>query len=270
MKKIFLILIITIGIFLTYPTLVNGVDEIGAKYFDGINDYILLSTGINSIQMTVEFKIKRKEIIDLAEPEFRLFVGETTLAGGCDWTISMNYTVGDWNKDKIYMAWNALGGRGGWHGFEADTALNTLAPMDEWTHFAFVRGGTGLPSEGKIYVNGKLIAVTDFGTVVPTLIAAGEIVQIGGNSIHSVGFLEAEFDDVRVWNRELSGAEIESLVDLSIPGDMPGLLINLRMDEKTGVPKNYATGFFNSVTGGSAITGTLSVDNAHGKVIIGN
>ena len=96
----------------------------------------------------------------------------------------------------------------------------------EWHHVAYVRDA----NKAALYVDGIIDAVQD-----PTLVPLGEkIVNWGVRSLAgplSIGHqLEADFDEVRVWNRGLSRGELNLYNKQSLYGNEPGLITYFNFD----------------------------------------
>src|SRR5207248_10159623 len=85
----------------------------------------------------------------------------------------------------------------------------TAIPMNTWTHLATTYDGTNQ----RFYVNGVLVK---------TVVNAGAIVQsngalrIGGNNSSFYEFFNGLIDEVRVYNRALSAAEIATDMNTAI------------------------------------------------------
>ncbi|HEY3183008.1 MAG TPA: Ig-like domain-containing protein [Gaiellaceae bacterium] len=94
-----------------------------------------------------------------------------------------------------------------WNG--AEVLLKGPAPLqlNTWTHLAGVYNGSAL----RLYVNGALVATKNAGGSVT---ASTNPLRLGGNSVWGEWFAGA-LDDVRVYNRGLTGGEI--LADMSAP-----------------------------------------------------
>jgi len=91
----------------------------------------------------------------------------------------------------------------------SDVAVTGTAavPLSTWTHLAITYDGTAL----KMYVNGTLVRTTALSGAMATSTSA---LRIGGNSIWGEYF-RGLIDEVRVYNRALSAAEIQT--DMTTP-----------------------------------------------------
>ncbi len=92
-------------------------------------------------------------------------------------------------------------------GSEVDTRGASGLALNAWTHLAASYDGSAL----RLYVNGALTRTTAVSGAMPT---SGEPLRIGGNSIFPEWF-QGRIDDVRIYDRALSAAEIAS--DMSTP-----------------------------------------------------
>jgi hypothetical protein len=94
--------------------------------------------------------------------------------------------------------------------FSAPAAISL--PLNRWSHLAATYDATML----RLYVNGVLTASVPAGG---PLVASSDPLRLGGNSISGEWFA-GSIDDVRVYNRVLSAAEIEADMDTPI-ADVP-------------------------------------------------
>jgi len=75
-------------------------------------------------------------------------------------------------------------------------------PLNAWTHLATTYDGTSL----RIYVNGTLVTTT---AVAGSIVTSTGVLRVGGNSVWGEYF-NGLIDDVRLYNRALTAAEIQS------------------------------------------------------------
>jgi hypothetical protein len=101
------------------------------------------------------------------------------------------------------------------------TAEGAALPANQWTHVA----GTYNGSVVRLFVNGVQVAVTtQAGTVTPS---AGPL-RIGGNSLWGE-FFQGRIDEVRVYNRALTQAEIVNDMNTAVGGTtLPDLTAPVR------------------------------------------
>ncbi len=90
-------------------------------------------------------------------------------------------------------------------------ATNSLAtidtiPLDQWSHIAFTGDSSGI----KIYINGVLSRSGGAAWGPPNTSGSAYIGTYNGDNEFFSGYI----DDVRVWNRSLSAAEIKAVYDL--------------------------------------------------------
>jgi hypothetical protein len=92
-----------------------------------------------------------------------------------------------------------------WNGREQLAKGTTqLLPLDRWNHLAATLGGGTL----RLYVNGNLIATRpNAGTIVRD--RSSKPLRIGGNDVFDE-FFAGSIDDVRIYDRALSDAELRS------------------------------------------------------------
>ena len=112
------------------------------------------------------------------------------------------------NRD-LFLANGTLGF---WNG-TSDTSLGVALPLNTWTHVAFVSTGTNIA----VYVNGTQQGTNQnltLGSVTGTL-------QVGAwaNGASNADYLGGTIDEVRVYNRALAAAEIQT--DMATPISPP-------------------------------------------------
>jgi hypothetical protein len=134
------------------------------------------------------------------------------------------------------------------NGYKAELSINdgqqnitgtTVINTNTWYHVVATSNG----SEVKIYVNGVL-ETTTAQTVTPSF--AGQSSKIGnGNTGNDLPFT-GRLDEIRFYNRVLSGSEIQQIANFA-----PGPVGYWNFDEKTGTTAND--------TSGNGYTGTLTL-----------
>lgn len=169
-------------------TLVNGATygtgKIGSAFsFDGINDY--MSTAINSpinssLPHTYSCWVKPTAL------SIGIFVGNGTsmlgIRGGGNLTFFQYYVNAEVNSGYIL-------------------------PLNTWTHITVTYKGTSFGSNNVlIYVNGSLLYTGSL-----YMPAGGSKVFLGSNNAGSGGFYNGLLDEVGVWNRVLTAAEVTEL-----------------------------------------------------------
>jgi hypothetical protein len=81
-----------------------------------------------------------------------------------------------------------------------------VLPLNTWTHIAVVKDGAGL----RLYVNGVLRATNNSGNATGAITATAQPLRIGGSTVFPQEWFAGRIDDVRVYNRALSLAEINT------------------------------------------------------------
>jgi len=165
----------------------------GALSFDGVNDWVTVNDS----------------------PSLALTTGMTIEA----WVAPT--TVTDWRtivlKEKAAgLAWslyasNDLGLSAGYVNIGADIVANGTSrlPLNAWSHVAVTYDGTSL----RLYVNGTLNSAT---SVTGATATSALPMRIGGNSIWGE-FFSGRIDDVRIYNRALSPAELQADMATPVP-----------------------------------------------------
>ncbi|MFD3827296.1 LamG domain-containing protein [Streptomyces sp. NPDC058625] len=99
---------------------------------------------------------------------------------------------------------------------------------DTYSHIA----GTFDGKTVRVYVNGKLSGSGDM----PFVDDPGALTLIGKKVYRgrTIGYFKGDIDEVRVWNRARSAAEIAAEMNHRLIGSEPGLVAYYRFDEGTG------------------------------------
>ena len=109
-------------------------------------------------------------------------------------------------------------------GWTGPTSTNFHIPLNQWTHIAASYDGT----TSKVYINGSLYAT---GTAFGSIPVNNYNLSIGGDLGYSSYSFDGQMDEVRVWNRVLSEAEIQSNMNCEIQTGVTGLVANYHFNE---------------------------------------
>jgi hypothetical protein len=169
----------------------------GALSFDGVNDSVTVADA-NSLDLTTGMTLEAWVL--------------PTANGGGSWRnviikerpggeVYNLYANADTNAPTIYVV------RASQPDVPLDARGTTELPLNTWTHLATTYDGTTL----RIFVNGVQVGTR---AVSGALFASAGALQIGGNSIWGEYF-QGRLDDIRIYNRALSAAEIQA--DMNAP-----------------------------------------------------
>lgn len=204
----------------------------GAGYalqFDGVDDYVLLqnlavdtSTGHRN---TVEFWINWN---------------------GNDYEMPFG-----WNTEYDLFLY------GGYFGFNTDQGevlgFSSSGMVNTWVHVAAVFYN-GVPSadSNKIYINGILQTlshhqVSNSYQPLPRTVTSTAVIAYWGLNLYDCRF-RGVLDEVRIWNRELTQAEIQQNMNRSLIGNEPGLVGYWPFNEGAGTTTHDASGHGNDGT----------------------
>jgi hypothetical protein len=95
-------------------------------------------------------------------------------------------------------------------GVERSAAGTAALPLNTWTHVAMTYGGGAV----RFYVNGALVGTRAHTGAMPATAGA---LEIGGNTIWGEWFAGL-IDEVRIYNRPLTQAEIQAGMAQTIGG----------------------------------------------------
>ena len=169
----------------------------GALSFDGIDDWVTV-TDAPSLDLTTGMTLEA-------------WVYPTALGGGSWRNVMIKeraggeaynlYANADTNAPVVYVVGAT----------QPDVPLDARGagqlPLNAWTHLAATYNGTTL----RVFVNG-----TEVGSRAMTgaMLTSTGALQIGGNSIWGE-FFQGRIDDIRIYNRALTVAEIQA--DMNVP-----------------------------------------------------
>jgi len=161
-----------------------------AYEFDGTNDVIIAANSpqLNSDFATVSFWINVDELPAQGESYLLSFGGWQER-----WKVSVP------NHGKVVWTTNSTSGIS-----DMDAGDANVLPTDQWRHVAFVHNGT----QDKIFISGAKVAEKN---VTGTLKSTTRPLGIGYNPIDTANYFNGSLDDIRIFNRALTDAEIAAL-----------------------------------------------------------
>ena len=116
------------------------------------------------------------------------------------------------NSDSIFLASTTVGQPVMfiYNNSNSFTRVQTVSSLviGSWAHVAFTLNGT----TAKIYLNGTFVALTPFMTPSNTLRTRN---YIGRSNTSGIGYLNADLDDLMIFNRSLSDSEIIELMEVN-------------------------------------------------------
>lgn len=201
--------------------------------FDGSNDYVVV-TDSNSLDVTSNFT-------------FSAWIYPTSVTG--DQYILSKDGVGTDTTD----AYGFFVQNGGEICYETNNRGNNVCPATEdillnrWNHVAVVFNDTlSATNKATLYVNGVQQASDGDVTQAPISLATNLLIGRRGNSGDE---FTGKLDEVRMYNRSLSGSEISQLYSFA-----PGPVGHWKMDENTGQTLNDSSG--------NGLSGTVGADTS--------
>ena len=116
------------------------------------------------------------------------------------------------NSDSIFLASTTVGQPVMfiYNNSNSFTRVQTVSSLviGNWAHVAFTLTGT----TAKIYLNGTFVALTPFMTPSNTLRTRN---YIGRSNTSGIGYLNADLDDLMIFNRSLSDSEVKELMEVN-------------------------------------------------------
>lgn len=225
MKKLYLFILSTF-----LPVLFYGQNY--AVSYNGSNQYIEVADN-NALDlsgnMTIEAWI------------FPTGTGSDATQGGIIVNKESSYEIARFADGTIQYALSANGAGTDW----SWTNTGLVAPLNQWTHIAFVKSGTTIT----VWLN----AASSFtaGSQPATLTANTQVLRIGAR-ITGAQYFNGYIDDVRIWNTVRTQAEIRKYIfDQNLSLSYSGLVAYYRMNNGAGTTAT------NTCTNTVGINGTL-------------
>lgn len=189
------------GTLINGPTWTTGISG-GAINFDGVNDFVKIAHN-SSLDLTGDTTISawiKKDTNSGAD----VIVGK----GNCYGTVCP-YGMRSSGSGEINFDQNN-GGSG-----QDTLSSNTTLSLGAWHHVAIVRSG----SNRSIYLDGVLSAGPTAQSRLPSLSGDSFTIGTGDESFPTDAPFDGVIDEVRIYNRALSGSEISSLANTTTNTD---------------------------------------------------
>ncbi|HPS31120.1 MAG TPA: hypothetical protein PLZ43_12750, partial [bacterium] len=193
-----------------------------ALYFDGINDYV---------------QVADNNLLEPADISVSLWVNPSVWTGSHRGLVTKRASSAN-GFFIFYLSGGSLNWDWGGAGYRWSTGY--LPPLNTWTHLVFTRDSSGR----KLYVNGSLQASTSIAGD-STLVPSTANLRIGYDSSANQYPYNGYVDDVRIYNRALTAAEIPLIKDLN--NDSCNNCINARCGDGFQKTKHSSQGAFNYV-----------------------
>ena len=166
----------------------------GALTFDGVNDWVTVADS-NSLDLTTGMTLMAWVNPAVIAGSWRTILLKEGGPG------SMNYSLYDGDDAAKPIGQVYVGG-------EQNAVGTATLPLGTWSHLAVTYDGAVL----RLYVNGTQVATKSIsGQITPTTGA----LRIGGNNIWAEWF-NGSIDEVRIFNRALTQAEIQTARDTAL------------------------------------------------------
>ena len=209
-------------IFLIITLSLNNAKAQSNQYldFDGVDDFVSITNGSAAIAASTAFSMTGWFNVNALGYGHGM-MGFRASAGGF-YMIELN------NGQLECRMQNSAGTL-----FNYNTPNYTVVPQT-WQHYAWVYGSNSC----KLYLNGNLVgSVAASGTITNAAIpfAIGKSILSGFNFNYS-----GHIDEVSVWNKELSQAEIQDMMTNELTGSEPNLQMYYKFNQ--GVPGGNNTG----------------------------
>ena len=174
----------------------------GALRFDGVNDWVSVP---DDAALRLSNAVTVEAWVNPADADTWQTVLLKERPGGLTYALYRSWADG---------APSATVNNGGTR--DVHTAAASPLPLNAWSHLAFTYdGGTA-----RLYVNGDEVASQ---AVAGPLVTGAGVLGIGGNTVWANEFFAGLIDEVYVYNRALTPAEIQQDMEAGIPDPEPVL-----------------------------------------------
>ena len=173
-----------------------GTGQVGqAVSFDGVDDYVDIPSPTNPAAYTIALWVKPARTDAAA-------VVTRTDASGPTTSWSHQLRINPSGAFQHYL----------WVGAERNVPGATAIVPDTWYHVTITAENNG---PMRLYVNGQEDAASI--STAGTLWATGDRIYVGSNSGHGMGWFQGAVDDLRIYDRELTAAQIKEMFEGNPP-----------------------------------------------------
>jgi hypothetical protein len=158
-----------------------------ALSFDGVNDWVTVNSS-SLLSLTTGMTVEAWVFPTAANKGRNVLIKE-----GVNRDIYNLYSRSGGNKSEIFAH---IGGSN-------RSAESDAVPLNQWTHIAGTYDGTAL----RLYINGVQVAINTLAS--GSITTSTQPLRFGGNSIWGE-FFQGLIDEIRIYNRALTPAEIQA------------------------------------------------------------
>ncbi|MCB9232977.1 MAG: T9SS type A sorting domain-containing protein [Bacteroidia bacterium] len=209
-----------------------------AIQFDGQNDYVDLGNFSGNGMRSVEFWFKMTNDFTDQEVERQTFIYRNDNQQLEEWGVYLGKSSLSAEAGRLVFVREVTGS------FYQVVSNSNYWQAGKWYHVA----GTIHPTQGmSLYIDGVLQNSTHSSTAASVI--NNHLTCLGRWGDLNIRFFQGRMDEVRIWNRSLSGQEInENLCDTINPANQSGLIAYWRMNEGTGVVAKDISGNYYDAT----------------------
>jgi chitodextrinase len=234
-----------------YGAVKIGTDTVyGSMAFDGVDDFVKIpdSTSLNIIgsELTIESWIQVSEYPSSTTSTYPMaFINKES-----------QYEIGISSTGEIGAAIDTASGSTSWVWIGSGYTL----PLDTWTHVSVSYDGTYI----HFYVNGQLVASVPNNAVGP-IGSETTPLRFGARDVDLNGvedyFVQIQLDEVRIWSKIRTAAEIAASMNKELTGAESGLAGYWKLNERLGDPVlDSANGSESVVTGAARVNALSSLE----------
>lgn len=182
-----------------------------ALQFDGADDYVNTNITTHPDAYTIAFWMKPD---NFGENGFGRLIEKETTSG----TTTIRLFLSDFN-DRLNFSQEFTTDQGEWH------TPNNSIQTGVWQHVAISYNNEAL-NDPKIYIDGSEVNVSELDTPSGTAITNSDPFLLGSNYDTSRAF-DGTFDDVKIYDYQLSDGEVEVLAGVAPPGITPAIGLDI-------------------------------------------
>ncbi|WP_242049318.1 LamG-like jellyroll fold domain-containing protein [Aulosira sp. FACHB-615] len=217
-----------------------GTKFVGALSFDGVNDYVNLNNPSHlnfTGAITLEAKIKVSSIDGLQN----IISHGYSLSPNAEVAFRINngrYEVGSWNGNNYFTGYAI-----------------PKEDIGNWVHLTGVYNSQS--KTWTLYRNGQLVSSTP-SNIGALTVNSNWVIGATGNGKER--FFDGEIDEVRIWNKARTQAEIQADLNRPLTGNESGLVAYHDFNEVTGTNSKDLTSYQNNGTIQGAIKALTKLD----------
>jgi hypothetical protein len=208
----------------------------GAMAFDGVNDFLVATNTVNTLQGTWEAWVYKNN--------WSIHNDENLFGNGIPFTVSNSFYLSLHPVVGLHFRYGSTTDAGNNY---AGTILTQNLPAATWHHLAATWQTTSGTTSLVVYVDGSVMATSTSSAI----ITMGSNIYMGGANTSTIinPFGPGKMDEIKVWNVARTPTQVAADMNSYVSGSTPGLAYYWNFEDGTGnaTAQNVA-GSVNSAT----------------------